>query len=210
VLELISVDYFPGSDRFIGLGQLPPEAMRLLWRLRIAVPPPDLQPAAAVWAAFTGDDPRPLASLVRSMPASLPHLGRALQRHLRELPSRRTGLSLTQTLMLQAIADGATTISDVWRQYVQAEPLPFLGDTQFLRILADMERASAPVFERTPADASRPFRDGVAITPLGRAVLRGEPDWLSLNPPPRWVGGVCIRAGEPVWRWDEERSQVRV
>jgi len=208
VLELISVDYFPGSDRFIGLGQLPPEAMRLLWRRRFAAEAPQLQIAAAVWAALTADDPRPLAALVRSMPASLPHLGPALQRHLRELPSRRTGLSLTQTLMLQAIADGATTISDVWRQYVQAEPLPFLGDTEFLRILADMGRASAPLFERTPVDASRPFRDRVAITSLGRSVLRGETDWLSLSPPPRWVGGVCIRAAGPVWRWDEERSEV--
>src|SRR4029453_9501371 len=31
VLELISVNHFPGSRRFIGLGHLPPEAMWLLW-----------------------------------------------------------------------------------------------------------------------------------------------------------------------------------
>ena len=208
VLELISVAYFPGSDRFIGLGQLPPEAMRLLWRRRITAVAADLQVAAEVWTALTGDDPRPLASLARSMPASLPHLGPALQRHLRELPSRRTGLSLTQSLLLHAIADGATTINDVWRRYVQTEPLPFLGDTEFLRILTEMERVAAPVLERTGVDASRPFLDRVAITSLGRAVLRAEIDWLSLNPPPRWIGGVCIGAGARVWRWDEERSEV--
>src|SRR4026207_751544 len=37
VLELISVNHFPGSRRFIGLGQLPPEAiwLRSEWRRRL-------------------------------------------------------------------------------------------------------------------------------------------------------------------------------
>ena len=35
-LELINIGEFPGAVRFIGLGQLPPEALRMLWAKRRA------------------------------------------------------------------------------------------------------------------------------------------------------------------------------
>jgi len=55
-----------------------------------------------------------------------------------------------------------------------------------------------------------PGTDVVAITELGRAVLRAEVDFRSLNPLPRWVGGVEIAAGNVDWRWDEQvRDAVR-
>jgi hypothetical protein len=34
VLELLLVDEFPGGERFVGVGQLPPEALRMLWPTR--------------------------------------------------------------------------------------------------------------------------------------------------------------------------------
>jgi hypothetical protein len=46
------------------------------------------------------------------------------------------------------------------------------------------------------------------VTDLGRAVLRGERDWLSLKPPARWVGGVRIAPDAPVWRWDEGKREA--
>jgi hypothetical protein len=46
------------------------------------------------------------------------------------------------------------------------------------------------------------------ITELGRSVLRGEVDFRSLNPPPRWVGGVEIAAGNADWRWDEMKRDA--
>jgi hypothetical protein len=42
VLELIAADEFPGSQRYIGLGQLPSEALRLLWPSRKPVTPAQL------------------------------------------------------------------------------------------------------------------------------------------------------------------------
>ena len=46
------------------------------------------------------------------------------------------------------------------------------------------------------------------ITELGRAVLRGEVDFRSLNPPRRWVGGVEIAAGDADWRWDDSLREA--
>jgi hypothetical protein len=207
VLELISINHFPGSRRFIGLGQLPPEAMRLLWRRREAVGAEALALAADVWAAVTSDDPRPLAEHFRTGTRTLPHLAPALHRHLRELPSLANGLSLTEHLTLQMLDERPMTMAELWRMlHAEREPLPFLGDSLFRHIVAEMGRAAAPVFTRVPGENA--FEDRLSITDAGREVLRGVTDWLSLLPPPRSVGGVRIDAAGPNWRWDEAQQQV--
>ena len=65
-LELIS----PGTiiravSRFIGLGQLPPEALRLLWGDRVPVSDGCLRAGQSVWSMLRSPDPRPLADLAR-------------------------------------------------------------------------------------------------------------------------------------------------
>jgi hypothetical protein len=207
VLELISIDHFPGSLRFIGLGQLPPEAMRLLWRRREAVGTAGLSLAADAWAALTSDDPRPLAALRQNDTRALPHLAPALHRHLQELPSLGNGLSLTEHLTLQMLDETPMTIGELFQAlYSGREPLPFLGDTSYLHVVNEMGRAAQPIFTREPAE--RPFRARLSITDVGRKVLRGATDWLSLLPPPRWVGGVLIDGRGPNWRWDEAQQVV--
>jgi hypothetical protein len=207
VLELISIDHFPGSIRFIGLGQLPPEAMRLLWRRREPVGTPGLSLAADAWTALTSDDPGQLAALVRTDTRALPHLAPALRRHLRELPSLGNGLSLTEHLTLQMLDERPMTIGELFQTlYAGREPLPFLGDSMYLQIVTDMGRAAQPVFAQEPAE--RPFRARLSITDVGRNVLTGATDWLSLLPPPRWVGGVQIDGHGPNWRWDDHLQRV--
>lgn len=211
VLELISVNHFPGSRRFIGLGQLPPEALWLLWNRREVIDAERLSFGAAAWAALTSDDPRALAAIVRTRTPALPHLGPALHRLLRELPASTNGLSLTQSLLLQVLSSEPATVGDVWRiSQTELEPLPFLGDTMFLHILDEMGRAKPAVYERSVLDLERPFSDRLAITQTGHAVLRGETDWLSLHPPVRWVGGVRIAPSAPHWRWDEAIEGVKM
>ena len=208
VLELISVNHFPGSRRFIGLGQLPPEAMRLLWRQRERLGPSHLALGAEAWSGLTADDPRRLAALMRTGTPALPHLAPALHRHLQELPSQATGLGLTQFLILQLLDESASTISDLWMRYGSREPLPFLGDTMFVHIVNEMGQTKVPIVARTTTATGQPFRDHVAITDVGRDVLRGVTDWLTLQPPPRWVGGVHIDAPHRAWRWDEKQQDA--
>jgi hypothetical protein len=209
VLELVSVNHFPGSRRFIGLGQLPPVAMRLLWGRRDVVDAERLSVGASAWAAFTSEDPRALAAIVRTRTPALPHLGPALHRHLQELPSSVNGLSLTQSLLLQILSRQSATVGDMWRiLQAELEPLPFLGDTMFLHILDEMGRATPTVFERSALEPDRPFSDRLTITQSGREVLSGVTDWLSLQPPVRWLGGVRIDPSRPNWRWDEARQDV--
>jgi hypothetical protein len=99
------------------------------------------------------------------------------------------------------------TMGELFRTlHAEREPLPFLGDNMFLHIVTEMGRAAAPVFTRVPGEHA--FRDRLSITDVGREVLRGVRDWLSLLPPPRWVGGVRIDAAGPNWRWDEAQQDV--
>jgi hypothetical protein len=209
VLELVSVNHFPGTRRFVGLGQLPPEAMRLLWNRREVIDAEQLSLGDRAWTALTSRDPRALATIARTRTPPLPHLGPALRRHLQELPSSANGLSLTQSLILQALARGAASVGDLWRiSQGELEPLPFLGDTMFLHILNEMGRVHPAVYERTALDPERPFSDRLAITQTGREVLQGVTDFLSLRPPVRWVGGVRVEPSTSNWRWDEAQEDV--
>jgi hypothetical protein len=210
VLELIAVNQFPGPVRFIGLGQLPSEALRMLWPSRRAVTEAQLTLGNDAWLALTSPDPRALAALARSGTPALPIMAPALHRHLRELPSVENGLSLVEHLILQVLAEGPTTFNRLLRRHTyELEPLPWLGDWGTLGVLNDMAKATEPVFTRTrksPDESA--YQQEITITDVGLEVLRGERDWHTLKPVPRWVGGVYIEPGEPGWRWNEARCEA--
>lgn len=209
-LELINIGEFPGAVRFIGLGQLPPEALRMLWAQRCLATPAILKVGLDTWRALTSPDPRELALIMRSGTPALPLLAKALHRHLRELPSSVNGLSFTEELVLQLLAEGEMNLSHLWgRSTYERDPLPGQGDLQLRDRVLNMEGASARVYERRPGvdrngEARPPWTDVFTITDLGRAVLGGEVDFTALQPPPRWVGGVQIGPGLPDWRWNEQ------
>src|SRR3984957_18213812 len=222
-LELVNISDFPGAGRFSGLGELPPEALRLLWKTRKAVNAAQLRLGLDAWRALANPDPRPLAAIMRSNTPAMPLLAPALHRHLRELPSASNGLSLTEelalTLMAQPLPDwgGIVNLGKIFRTlHRDTDPLPGQGDGYVRDRILNMEGASARVFERRtgvgPDGKSQPpWTDILSITELGRAVLKGDTDFMSLTPPDRWVGGVQIGAGMPDWRWnDKARSAVRL
>jgi hypothetical protein len=215
-LELIDVGEFPGAVRFIGLGQLPPEALRMLWAKRRPATPTALKVGLDSWRALISPDPRELARIMRSGTPALPLLAKALHRHLRELPSSTHGLSFTEELALQLLAEREMNLGHLFGRLTdERDPLPGQGDLQIRDRVMNMERADARVYERrsgvdTKGENRPPWTDVLTITDLGRAVLRGEVDFLSLRPPQRWVGGVQVAAGSTDWRWNEEsRSVVR-
>ncbi|MBV8840310.1 MAG: hypothetical protein JO000_27555 [Alphaproteobacteria bacterium] len=222
-LELISISDFPGAGRFTGLGELPPEALRLLWMTRKPVSAAQLRLGLDAWRALANPDPRPLAAIMRSATPTLPLLAPALHRHLRELPSSTNGLSLTEamalTLMAQPLArwGGVVNLAKIYAaMHSDIDPLPGQGDLHVRDRVLNMEGARARVFARhagvgRDGNARPPWTDALSITELGRAVLKGEVDFMSLTPPSRWVGGAQIGAGMPDWRWDEQaRDAVRL
>jgi hypothetical protein len=205
-LELISPARFPGGTRFIGLGQLPPEALRLLWTERMSVPAEALAAGRAVWDALRASEPTALAAIVARGTPGLPPLGEAALRHLRELPWTRDGLGLTQRLILGILAEGTRTAAQVFGTLMmEREPLPWMTDLIFHDVLQEMRRTASSVISGVFESGDRRWTEEVlTITALGQAVLVGEVNWLSLSPQPRWVGGVLIPGSSPCWRWNED------
>lgn len=204
-LEAVFVNRYPGTVRFLGLGQLPPEALRLLWEARRPVSEAQLRTGSRVWNLLRSPNPLRLARAAAGDMAALPDMARALRRHCQELPWRDDGLSLTQRLVLQALAEGPRTIGELFAALTaKREPLPWLGDAMLSRIVADMGRADRPVFTASAAPDGLDWRNArLTLTKCGRDLLGGTVDWLSLGPPPRWVGGVRIPGAGACWRWEE-------
>lgn len=211
VLEMVSLNRFPGGARFIGLGQLPPEALRLLWAGRRTVTWADCRAGQEVWDALTSPDPRELAAVIGRVGGGLPYMAGAVQRHLQELPGAGDGLALTERLALTALAVGDRTVEDVWRVLMrETDPLPFLTDLILWAILRGLLNAADPAVTVTPDTTTAPWpKRCLALTATGWAVLDGRRDWLSCGPAERWVGGVRLTPRDPAWRWDDAAGAVR-
>jgi hypothetical protein len=212
-LELVGPSDFPGATRFVGLGQLPPEALRLLWERREPVRAEQLEFGRRVWQELRAPDPRALASLARDGTPLLPALAGALHRHLQELPSVRDGLGLTHRLLLEALADKLAQRAGRLVGLVMhaRDPLPGLGDLGYDLALRELAAIPEPLVQRSGGHARDAWhRDEVSITASGVQVLEGKRDWLDLPLPERWVGGVRIAPNQRNWRWDERTRAVEL
>lgn len=213
-LRVISVTHFPGVGRFNGIGQLPPEALRVLWDDFKDVTEQQLILGRQAWHAITSPTPEALIELIKTETPALSTMARALTRHLRELPSSDNGLSLTEQLTLKILADkGPMNAARLFGWYTNHyEPLPFMGDTSYwavLRGLADAERPALKIEERHDAPKEWNKHWHVELLPVGVELLKNGADWLMLNRMQRWVGGVRIDSREPgQWRFDSARMNI--
>jgi Domain of unknown function (DUF1835) len=205
-LELICIDRFAGVQPFVGLGQLSAVQLASLWPERQSVTLSQLSTGYKVWQALIEPTPETLFTLASAPFPDLPLLAPALLRHLQELPSCQDGLSLTQRLSLAILAEqqGAAQAGQVFRKLTfEQEPLPFLGDLQYWTVLLSLIRAPQPALRFSPETILAPWPERVLLlTPTGEALVAQRVNWLDLNPINRWVGGVHLTSGSPMWCWD--------
>jgi hypothetical protein len=212
-LRMINVTDFPGFERFVGLGQLPPQALRLLWEDFEDVTEAQLILGKQVWNAITSPSPEALMEIAKAGTPAVPTMGPALARHIRELPSVRNGLSMAEELTLQILSDkGAMTAARLFGSYMGQEALPFMSDTFFWKLLSRLSTSDEPALSvaggRVSPKEVNPI-SRVEVLPSGERVLRSERDWLKTNPAERWVGGVRINPQEKLnWRFDANRRTV--
>lgn len=203
-LYLLSTDHVPGVERFVGYGQLDPTQIAALVGQERPVTADMFDLASRAWRAFRDPDPSALAALAAEGLPALPYLAAAMRRHLQELPWTESGLSLTQRLTLRAVADGADTPGRAFRAlHTTLEDRPFLGDLMYWSDIESLAQAPRPAL--TPAAG---WRDPIALTEFGRALLAGKADWIAENGIDRWCGGVHLQSPGPVWRWDPATSGV--
>lgn len=217
VVECVQIDSFPGVKKFIGIGQLSqtPAAILSLWPQRQTVTPAMIAFGARCWQAFIADDPTQLWQLCHEQNAALPDMQKAYIRMLMELPWRGNGLSLTAQLALHSLAEeGPMRPGGVFNLLMtELDPQPYLGDIMLLTILRPLWQSHHAAIEiQETFDEAHPMRKSLlAITELGRALLKGEANWLQLtnNQPfsQRHVGGVNISYRQPEWYWSPEDNK---
>jgi hypothetical protein len=88
------------------------------------------------------------------------------------------------------------------------EPLTFMGDSSYWRVLNDLATATHPAIE-LDKQGDKPNQWQITPTALAEQLLAGQVDWLKLNAVSRWWGGVLIESEKgQVWRYDMENSNL--
>ncbi|CAM3055205.1 hypothetical protein BZK31_12280 [Pseudomonas floridensis] len=208
-LELIEVAEVPGVERFIGIGQLAPDVLAWLWPQRKPVTQAMLTCARQVWLAYCDASPVELAALAHNTHMPLSLLAPALLRQLQELPGCDDGLSLTERLSLQYLSEtGQATFGRVFAELTgKREPLPFLGDLMFHALLRPLIDSPNPLLKEIETHLQWPHRS-LTLTALGQRVLEAKDYWPDHAVHTRWIGGVCIRPGQPHWAIDAHNQPV--
>lgn len=203
--EIIEINQFPGTERFIGLGQLPVEALRSCWQKRQIVTPKHMIQANNCWLALTSSQPSSLVSLLQANKLDcLPNMAKALKRHLQELPKHGTGLSLTQTLALEVLSNENKAISaGVWfSKYQKIEPLPFLGNVMFYALLLPLTKGHSPLIKLI--NQNGPWNEHlVSLTEYGHDCLFSDSVYIQ----DYWVGGIHCQKSEQ-WQWDHNQTDT--
>lgn len=210
-LSLVCIGSFPGKENFRGLGELNVEELSSLFPARQRVTPAQLDLSMRAWEAYRSPDPRNIQMLTRGETTALPFLGAALEAHLRRFPSTRNGLGLIENSGLALIHSGSKKFVDLFARFRDAEPVYGLGDSQFWFSLQTLTNANQPLLTSNGGngDGEAIARDtSFEITKLGKAVLKGEGDFVSLNGIDRWLGGVYLSDERNLWRWDEQSETI--
>jgi hypothetical protein len=176
-----------------------------LFESRAAVTPRMLALARDAWAAYLADDPRALNRFVRDDNRDFPFLREGVTLHAARFPSARNGLGGVEQRILDLILNGSRDFMNLFYDFDAAPPRYGLGDMEILRVLRVLAHLAVPLITMT--EESMPQKSILTLTPAAENVLRGEVDYVSVNEPDYWIGGVHLTR-DNVWRWDETKREI--
>ena len=176
---------------------LEPAQLAALFTERRLVTPLALALGRRAWEAYTDADPRGAAALAEQDSEALPFVRQAFRHHCERFPSVATGLNEIETAALDDSRAGA-------RRLRRAVPLGHCGSPR--ATAWNGRRAARCLRARARAAGQHLGADvtaaEVSLTALGREVLAGRRDWLSVRAIDVWLGGVHLEGDRPRWRWD--------
>jgi len=183
------------------LGPMRAEQLTPLFETRHTVTAAEFKTACAAWAAFCSPEPLGLAALLDQDTSALPFLRAAVLRHLQQFPALRNGLARTQRQILELVESGLRSFPEIFQADQKLEESIFMGDFTFRQYLRGLAAARQALLRRD---------NGVfEITAFGRQVLQEKEDHVRANGINRWLGGVHLCEGAPIWRWDEAARAIR-
>ena len=210
VVTLVCIDAFPGRPRFKGLGELTPHELATLLDARQPVSDAQYALAEPAWQALRSPTPWPLDSLRTTDTSALPFLAPAVARLLQEYPWTSDGLSRTERRLLSLAADGPIDLLSAFPRMHDGETAYYVTDLSLVTIAETLSRTTPPLLtvERASEAGGRPLQGALTLTESGRAVLAGRHDRMATCGIDRWLGGVHLRDGSPIWRWDDRHQRI--
>lgn len=156
----------------------------------------------AAWAAITANEPWPLVEFLTDDAGPLPFLKRSLRWLIYRFPDVESGLSALQTQLLEMVEEhGPNGVRVIGYTIMRTiEWLDWVGDAQLFYWLKGL---GAPALEHplVSITGNTDLRDTeVRLTEMGRQVLAGQQNFVSLNGIQEWVGGIHLdSSAERVW-----------
>jgi len=154
--------------------------------------------AQKAWSALSDSTPLSLFNLLNESSSELPFLQNSVQRLLEEYPNTMNGLSRTAHQALLTISKGQKRQKqDIFIESQKQEQLPFLADIIFWKIL-DKFIEYKLIIQKENSE--------LYITDLGRDVLIGKKNWITIKNIDHWIGGVHL-SDDNLWCWNiQERT----
>jgi hypothetical protein len=187
-----------GNRRVMGLGELDEAQMRAAPESR---PMPDhvAQLYLNAWAALTSPDPMRLAGFAREYPEANRWLKLAMQLMTRRYPDKRNGLSYWDHALLARVEARGPEVSRIIG-YTMTETFvlgDLVGDWYLFGRLLRLADARNPMPLLTLSGEQMSIRHTeAALTPFGRAVLKGAASNYPTNPIDDWAAGVRLASAE--------------
>ena len=211
-VTLICIGEFPGRPHFKGLGELEVHELAPLLDSRQPVTTAQYEVAERAWRAFGASTPEALDAFRRSETSAMPFMAAALTRFLQEYPWTRDGLSRTERSLLELAQGEGISLLKAFPRMHQGERMYYVGDLTLAGMADALARTTPPLvtIDRSNRPTRRALDVHVALTDSGRSTLAAQTDRIALAGLDRWLGGVHLRPGQPVWRWDDERQAMTV
>ncbi|MCQ6561826.1 sigma-70 family RNA polymerase sigma factor [Paenibacillus mendelii] len=216
-LSLLCIGAYPGIELFRGLGQLSVEQMKTLSGTWQAVGQEELELGAEVWEAYCSPDPMSLARLLQDgRTGALPFVHHAFQLHLARLPSVHNGLGIVEQTTLEMVQNGLHSPMELFEQVGNKLHVLGMGDLQYWHHLAKISQGPYPLLRAEGLEAFPNYKDPapsfrhckLVLTELGRSVMAGEADWITVNGIDEWYGGVHLQGHSIPWRWDANHRRI--
>jgi hypothetical protein len=211
-ITLICTGEFPGRPDFKGLGELEVHELAPLLDLRQPVTAAQYEVAAQAWQAFRSSTPEALDTLRQSDTSPMPFLSAALTRFLQEYPWTRDGLSRTERRLLELAHGDGISLLKAFPLMHKGERAYYVADLTLAAIADDLAHTTPPLLslERSGRRTGRALDVHATVTDAGRSAVAGELDRVALGRLDRWLGGVHLQPGQPVWRWDDEQKRMLI
>ena len=158
-----------------------------------------LQLSKKIWSAFSDTTPLSWFKLLTEPTIDLLSLKNTALRLLEEYPNTTNGLSRTEHQALLSISNTQERQKqDIFIASQKQEQKPFIADVIFWKIL-DNFIAYKLIIEED---------NHLYITDLGKDVLDGKKNWISIKNIDHWIGGVHL-SNDNLWCWDIKEKTIK-